>query len=265
MKPLPYLASVLILVTIVFADDQLNEWQGKKVPQLILASGKIYTGVTFSKIEADAISIIHSSGVANIFMEELKPESQAALGYDPGKAAIAREVRAAREKEMQAARLKEAEKAAEAAILTRFTQRHDEFKDRYFFTHIQASESGTGGLSAYISTPTDEPENSTLFMLVTYRGEDWIFMDEIIFAGSGKPVPFEMLDRESDVPGHPHPLHEWCHIPILDLPGFVDAIANADSYRLSGKFVRDYEMTAEEKTVLLETAKLYLKIVGEED
>jgi formylglycine-generating enzyme required for sulfatase activity len=69
------------------AADLVSGWQGKKVPQLILANGTTYTDVTFTKVEADTITITHAGGILRIPMEALKPESQQALGYDPEKAA----------------------------------------------------------------------------------------------------------------------------------------------------------------------------------
>lgn len=64
-----------------------NEWLGKQVPQLVLANGRTYAGVTFKGIEPDAVTIAHADGVARIPMEELKPEAREALGYDPAAAA----------------------------------------------------------------------------------------------------------------------------------------------------------------------------------
>ncbi len=86
---------VLLLVLLLLLDptraaDPANEWQGKKVPSLILADGKTYSDVTFTKVEADAVTITHAGGILRIPMEALKPEAQQALGYDPDKAAAAR-------------------------------------------------------------------------------------------------------------------------------------------------------------------------------
>jgi hypothetical protein len=89
MKP-PLALIVTCLVSALSAGEPANEWQGKKVPSLILASGKTYTGVTFTRIEPDAVTITHAGGVLRIPMESLKPEAQTALGYDPAKAAEAR-------------------------------------------------------------------------------------------------------------------------------------------------------------------------------
>lgn len=94
MKPilLPTLLWLgLLIVTGIPAETTPNEWQGKKVPQLILANGKTYQEVTFTKIEPDAITITHAGGIVRIPMESLRPESQQALGYDPEKAAVARQ------------------------------------------------------------------------------------------------------------------------------------------------------------------------------
>ncbi len=66
------------------------EWEGKTIPQLVTANGKTYSEVTFKKVEPDAITITHAGGVLRIPMEDLNPQSQAALGYDPAKAAAAR-------------------------------------------------------------------------------------------------------------------------------------------------------------------------------
>ena len=97
--------SAAILATVAWADEP-NSWQGKKVPFLVLANGKTYSEVTFTKITPDAISITHIGGITRIPMEDLTEEARKALGYDPVKA---EESRKAYLVEMAA----EAERAAE--------------------------------------------------------------------------------------------------------------------------------------------------------
>ena len=96
--------------------EEPNSWQGKKVPTLILADGKTYSQVTFSKVTPDAISITHAGGIVRIPMEELTEESRTALGYDPLKAEESRrlyleEVAAESERAAERARLRAAEDA----------------------------------------------------------------------------------------------------------------------------------------------------------
>lgn len=104
--------SLLIFASCVFA-EQPNEWIGKTVPQLVLADGKVYEQVTFTKLEADAVTIRHNAGISRIDLAILQPEAQTALGYDPEKADVARKATAERQVELQMARMAEAVKAAE--------------------------------------------------------------------------------------------------------------------------------------------------------
>jgi hypothetical protein len=103
MKPLLIVASVLFLTFGLIAAEP-NEWQGKKVPQLVLADGKTYTDVTFTDIGASSVAIKHAGGLARIPLEALKPEARQALGYDA--------VAAAKEKAQQ----EEARIAEEARV-----------------------------------------------------------------------------------------------------------------------------------------------------
>lgn len=66
------------------------DWLNKPIPKLVLADGREYSDVTITEIAVDSIAIRHAGGVGRVPMEALKPESQAALGYDPAKAAEAR-------------------------------------------------------------------------------------------------------------------------------------------------------------------------------
>jgi len=91
MKMIGILVALSALLATSASTEGANPWQGKKVPSLVLADGKTYTEVTFTKVEPDAIWITHSGGIVRIPMENLQPDSQAALGYDPVKAADARE------------------------------------------------------------------------------------------------------------------------------------------------------------------------------
>jgi hypothetical protein len=115
MKPLQVISIVLFTSAIIHAAEPVNEWQGKKVPQLILAKGKTFTDVTFSKIEPDAVTISHSGGILRIPMEDLKPEAQTALGYDPVKAAESRKQFEAQKQALDQAN--EARLAANQAML----------------------------------------------------------------------------------------------------------------------------------------------------
>lgn len=91
MHPTPLHALILSLsIAIALQAEEPSPWLNKKVPQLVLADGKTYTGVTFTKIEADAVTISHAGGIARVPMESLHVSAQEALGYDPEKAAAAR-------------------------------------------------------------------------------------------------------------------------------------------------------------------------------
>lgn len=110
MKPIRTLIVVAALLATNARTEEPNSWLGKKVPSLILADGKTYSQVTFTKITPDAISITHAGGIARVPMEDLTEEARTALGYDPLKAAEARKAYLA---EMAA----ESERAAEKAKL----------------------------------------------------------------------------------------------------------------------------------------------------
>lgn len=104
-----FFESILLLLVVsqaVLLAEEPNQWQGKTVPLLVLASGKTYSQVTFSKIEADAITISYENGIVRISMEDLLPESRAAFGYDPVKAAEARERYAAQKAAIEDANAK---------------------------------------------------------------------------------------------------------------------------------------------------------------
>lgn len=90
-----------------------TDWLNKEVPQLVLASGKTYTKVKFTKIEPDAVTISHAAGISRIRMEDLTEEGRTALGYDPEAAAQARakfeaEQRAALQKQQAAIQQRQA-------------------------------------------------------------------------------------------------------------------------------------------------------------
>lgn len=77
------------LLSLATAQDK-NPWLGKKIPAFQLADGTIYKDATITRIDPDAIVLTHAAGVRRVPMEELKADSQAALGYDSQKAAKAR-------------------------------------------------------------------------------------------------------------------------------------------------------------------------------
>jgi len=106
--------------------EETNPWLNKVIPQLVLASGKVYETVKITRIEPDAVTISHEAGIMRIPMEALKPEAQEALGYDPEKAAEARVAAAEAaaeddEKQLASAALQgEVRALAESARLIRF-------------------------------------------------------------------------------------------------------------------------------------------------
>lgn len=228
------------------------DWLNRPIPKLILANGKEYSDVTITEISADSIAIKHAGGIGRIPMEALKPESQQALGYDPAKAGEARAAAA----EARAAAMA---RAADAAMLSRFEERFDEFQNRIFYHHVASTGVAKTGLGAYISAAPDAPADSVMFLIVRYRGEDWIFMDSIIFAGGPEPLRLQ-FDAETDVPGGGALLHEWAHVPIRDPGAFLAALARFTSFRLAGKFAQDYDITADERLALVETALLFEKL-----
>lgn len=91
----------LLLVAPLFADEQ-NAWIGKIIPQLVLTTGKIYEGAKITKLDGFSATITHSGGIARIPMESFTPEQQAALGFDPEKAAAERKSLAEAAAEAQA-------------------------------------------------------------------------------------------------------------------------------------------------------------------
>lgn len=268
MTPIPIslrlpLVTMLILTNLRGAEPQppnpVETWLNKKVPQLLLADGKIFKDVTFTKIEPDAITITHSGGVQLILMELLRPESQKALGYDPEKAAKARSERINLTQKLAEEQAKTAEMQAFQNEAANFENRFDKFKNRNFFFHRDDPGSRETSLAAYISQSATDASDAYLFLKVTYRGEDWIFMDQVIFAGGKEPVPYE-FDADNEVPDGGALLHEWASVPIVDVPTFIKVIEGADSFRLSGKYSRDYDLSETERRVLLQTAKFFEKL-----
>lgn len=82
----------LLVLTLACSDLVCGpeEWLNKEVPRLTLADGTIYTSVKFTEIFPHQITIRHAGGITRIPIEALNPEAQAALGFDPTKAAEAR-------------------------------------------------------------------------------------------------------------------------------------------------------------------------------
>lgn len=76
------LSILLFSLPIPAEAEPTPDWTGKKIPKLVLENGKTYTEVVFKKIDPDAVTINHASGVARIDMRELKEASRSALGYD---------------------------------------------------------------------------------------------------------------------------------------------------------------------------------------
>ena len=66
---------MLLLTVTVFADD------------LTTLSGKKYTGVTITRVEADGLAISHDDGLAKVSFTDLSEELRKKYGYDPAKAA----------------------------------------------------------------------------------------------------------------------------------------------------------------------------------
>lgn len=63
-----------------------SEWLNKPIPKLILEDGTVYSDVTIIGISDKFIAIKHTNGEGTIPMVLLRPESQAALGYNPTRA-----------------------------------------------------------------------------------------------------------------------------------------------------------------------------------
>ena len=61
-----------------------------KFSELILKTGKVYADVRVMRQEADALTVMHTSGVARVNYEHLPDKIQADLRFDPEKAAMAR-------------------------------------------------------------------------------------------------------------------------------------------------------------------------------
>jgi hypothetical protein len=235
--------------------DEPNSWLNKEVPQLVLESGKTFSKVKFTKIEPDAVTISHAAGISRVPMEDLTEEARTALGYDPEKAAAARK--------MQQQQREQAQKEANAtALLSRFTENFDEFKGITYYSHVEALPELRTGLRAYIAKPEADPKKAIFFLQPTFRGEDWIFMDSLVFAGNGEPVSFE-FETETDVLDVAPLCHEWAHVPIQDVNAFAEVISRASAFRLSGKFAQDYELTASEVRSMLETVAFYKLLTGD--
>lgn len=79
-KALTPIAVFLVAFTLL---AEASEWLNKPIPKLILDDGTVYSDVTIIGISEKFIAIKHTNGERTIPMVLLRPESQAALGYNP--------------------------------------------------------------------------------------------------------------------------------------------------------------------------------------
>jgi hypothetical protein len=77
------LTSVAVLLVAFTLLAEASEWLNRPIPKLILEDGTVYSDVTIIGISEKFIAIKHTSGERTIPMVLLRPESQAALGYNP--------------------------------------------------------------------------------------------------------------------------------------------------------------------------------------
>lgn len=166
MKTLsPSLVLILIFAAIHGADPQQpNEWEGKTIPQLVLESGKTYKTVTIVKIEADAISITHSAGMARIPMEDLQQSSRDALGYDPEKAVESRQRFLAQK--ASADRANDARIAAEKAELAAKEAAKDWYNSSREY-YVRVTQVLDDGILGYVS-PYEIPPSSRIYLYPSF-------------------------------------------------------------------------------------------------
>ena len=86
------LSLLLLTFCLGFAAAAPEDWIGKLIPQLVLTTGETYQDARIRRIGEETVLIEHRGGRAEIRLADLSATAQAALGYDPQKAAAAGEV-----------------------------------------------------------------------------------------------------------------------------------------------------------------------------
>ena len=167
--------------------------------------------------------------------------------------------RIAEEKRKEAERIAAKEKAEKLKALNKLRKSHDDvsgvtwYKQPYF-THY----TNTNLTSIYIG---DNGSNRWLRLMMSYKGDDWIFFERayLSYDGKTKEIPFNEYDDKETENGSGG-VWEWIQVSVTsDIESFLREFAKSKNakMRLTGKYTKTRNLTYNERQGILDVLNGY--------